>query len=128
MNSVLKLNCSINQFGCKDTAIIQVETTTEIKVPTAFTPNENGPNGGNYVPSSLDNDIFFPYTSGVKNYHFSVFNRWGELIFETFDFKQGWDGYYRGKICQQGVYVWKIELDWENGKKFSKVGDVTLLR
>lgn len=119
---------AINQFGCKDTSDIQVETITEIKIPTAFTPNETGPGGGIYNPGSTDNDIFFPYTSGVKNYHFSIFNRWGELIFETFEFKQGWDGYYRGKICPQGVYVWKIELDWENGKQFIKAGDVTLLR
>ena len=119
---------AINQFGCKDTAFVQVETTTEIKIPTAFTPNEGGPSGGIYDPTSTNNDVFFPYTSGVKKYHFSIFNRWGELIFETFDFKQGWDGYYRGKICPEAMYVWKIELDWENGKQFIKAGDVTLLR
>lgn len=117
-----------NQFGCKDTAFANIETVTEIKVPTAFTPNENGPNGGLYDINSLTNDVFFPYSSGVKEYTLSIFNRWGELIFETKDFKQGWDGYYRGKLCPQAMYVWKIDLIWDNGKKFNKVGDVTLLR
>lgn len=117
-----------NQFGCKDTAELKVTTVTEIKIPTAFTPNENGPTSGNYDINSLTNDIFFPYTSGVNKFHFTIFNRWGELIFESFDLKQGWDGYYRGKLCQEGVYVWKIDLEWENGRTFTKVGDVTLLR
>lgn len=117
-----------NQFGCKDTAFAKIETVTDIQVPTAFTPNENGPSGGIYDITSLTNDIFFPYSSGVKTYTMSIFNRWGELIFETSDFKQGWDGYYRGKLSPEGVYVWKINLVWENGKSFNKVGDVTLLR
>lgn len=107
---------------------MSVETVTDIKVPTAFTPNENGPSGGMYDINSLTNDIFFPYSAGVKDYTLSIFNRWGELIFETKDFKQGWDGYYRGKLCPQAMYVWKIDLIWDNGKKFNKVGDVTLLR
>jgi len=117
-----------NAYGCKDTARVKVETNTTIVIPTAFTPNQNSPSGGYYNQGSLDNDIFFPYTSDVADYHFMIFNRWGELIFETHDFKQGWDGYYRGKTCQEGVYAWKIDLKWNNGKTFNKVGDVTLLR
>ena len=119
---------AINQFGCKDTSNVLVNTFTDITIPTGFTPSENGSSGGIYNSYSLDNDVFFPYTSGVNKYHLSIFNRWGELIFETFDFKQGWDGYYRGTVCPQGVYVWKIDLEWENGKKINKVGDVTLLK
>lgn len=119
---------AINQYGCRDTAVRVIEIITDIKIPSAFTPNPNGPGGGYYDIMSLSNDIFFPYSSGVKDYTLSIFNRWGELIFETSDFKQGWDGYYRGVLCQQGVYVWKINLVWDDGKKFSKVGDVTLFR
>lgn len=117
-----------NQFGCKDTADVVIQVVTEIIIPNGFTPDPSGPNGGTYDISSLTNDIFFPYTSAVSEYHLTIFNRWGEMIFESFDLKQGWDGYYRGKICQEGVYVWKIDLKWENGREFNKVGDVTLLR
>lgn len=117
-----------NQFGCKDTSDVVVKIVTEIIIPTGFTPDATGPNGGTYDIASLTNDIFFPYTSAVTEYHLTIFNRWGEMIFESFDLKQGWDGYYKGKICQEGVYVWKIDLKWENGRSFNKVGDVTLLR
>ena len=57
-----------------------------------------------------------------------IFNRWGELIFESKDIKIGWDGYYRGKLCQQDVYVWKLFAKFEDGTIVEKAGDVTLLR
>lgn len=116
------------QYGCSDTAFAEVTTTTNITFPNAFTPNENGPNGGSYTFGDLTNDVFFPYTSGVIDFKMQIFNRWGELIFESLDIKQGWDGYYRGKLCQQDVYVWKAFIKFNNGKTFNKSGDVTLLR
>lgn len=119
---------AISQFGCSDTARVNIVTDADVVFPNAFTPNPDGASGGYYIPGSLDNDIFFPYTSGVVDYKFQVFNRWGELIFETFDVKQGWDGYYRGKLCQLGAYVWKAYVKLNNGKVFNKTGDVTLLR
>lgn len=72
--------------------------------------------------------MFFPYTKGVSVYKLQIFNRWGELIFESNDLRQGWDGYYKGKLCQQDVYVWKVDMTFNNGKTFIKTGDVTLLR
>lgn len=116
------------QYGCMDTAKVKITTDADVVFPNAFTPNTNGPSGGYYIPGNLDNDIFFPYTSGVIEYKLQIFNRWGELIFETEDIKQGWDGYYREKICQVGVYIWKAYVKLNNGKEFNKTGDVTLLR
>jgi large repetitive protein len=116
------------QYGCSDTAYAEVTTTTNITFPNAFTPNADGPNGGSYTFGDLTNDVFFPYTSGVIDFKMQIFNRWGELIFESLDIKQGWDGYYRGKLCQQDVYVWKAFIKFNNGKTFNKSGDVTLLR
>lgn len=115
-------------LGCADTANAEVTTNTDVVFPNVFTPDPNGPSGGGYDIGSLTNDIFFPYTSGVVDFKMQIFNRWGELIFETFDVKQGWDGYYRGKLCQQDVYIWKAYLKLNNGKTFNKTGDVTLLR
>jgi gliding motility-associated-like protein len=119
---------AISPFGCSDTTYQEVITDADVVFPNAFTPNGNGPSGGYYIPGSLDNDIFFPYTSGVVEFKFQIFDRWGELIFETDDIKQGWDGYYREKICQLGVYIWKAYVKLNNGKEFNKTGDVTLLR
>jgi large repetitive protein len=117
-----------NNLGCSDTASITITTTAEVVFPNAFTPNTSGPTGGSYDINSLSNDIFFPYTAGVTEYHLLIFNRWGELIFESKDIKQGWDGYYRSKLCPQDVYVWKATVKLNNGKTFKKTGDVTLLR
>ena len=117
-----------SNFGCTDTAYAHVVTDADIVFPNAFTPNANGPSGGTYDPKSIDNDIFFPYTSGVIDFKFQIFNRWGELIFETDNIKQGWDGYYRDKPCQVGVYVWKAYAKLNNDKIFNKTGDVTLLK
>lgn len=117
-----------NQYGCTDTASVQVVTDAEIIFPNAFTPNTGGSPGGYFDPMNNNNDIFFPVYSGIVEYKLQIFNRWGELIFESDDVKQGWDGYYRNKICQVGVYVWKANAKFNNGKKFSGSGDVTLLK
>ncbi|OFY83243.1 MAG: hypothetical protein A3F72_17905 [Bacteroidetes bacterium RIFCSPLOWO2_12_FULL_35_15] len=117
-----------SQYGCSDTAYSEVTTNADVIFPNVFTPNTDESTGGFYDIASLTNDVFFPYTSGVVDFKFQIFNRWGELIFETFDIKQGWDGYYRGKLCQQDVYVWKAYLKLNNDKTFNKTGDVTLLR
>jgi large repetitive protein len=117
-----------SQYGCKDTANIEITTDAEIVFPNAFTPNSSGANGGSYDFKNYDNDVFFPFHSGVIEYKLQIFNRWGELIFESEDVNIGWDGYYRDKICQVGVYVWKAYAKLNNGKIFNKTGDVTLLK
>lgn len=119
---------AINQYGCTDIAFDEIRTTADLVIPNAFTPSTSGSSGGYYDVNSLDNDIFFPYASGIIEYQFEIYNRWGELIFVTDDFKQGWDGYYKGELVQKGVYVWKIYAKFNNNKIVRKTGDVTLLR
>ncbi|MDO9188064.1 MAG: PKD domain-containing protein [Bacteroidia bacterium] len=119
---------AMSQYGCVDTAFAEITTDADVVFPNAFTPNPNGSQGGIYDLNNLSNDIFFPYSSGVIDFKIEIFNRWGEEIFESLDIKQGWDGYYRGAICQQDVYVFKAYVKLNNGKVFYKNGDVTLLR
>ena len=57
-----------------------------------------------------------------------IFNRWGELIFVSNDVNRGWDGYYLGKLSPQDVYVYKVEVEYLNGKKETKTGNFTLFR
>lgn len=69
-------------------------------VPNSFTPDDD-----NF------NNTFQPvFSSGFDpfDYHLSIFNRWGEVIFESFDSSKGWNGYYGIEKCQDGVYTWKI--------------------
>ncbi len=122
------------EFGCADTFQSAVPVrgleTGVLQVPNAFTPSETGPGNSIYDPLSFDNTVFFPLLSGVSsgNYILSVFNRWGELLFETHNVFEGWNGYYRGKPCVQDAYVWKINGEYVNGERFTKVGDVTLIQ
>lgn len=119
---------TVNQYGCSDTTETIIITGSDLIFPNAFTPNSDGSSGGYYDVTSLNNDIFFPYTSGVVEYKLQIFNRWGELIFESDDVYKGWDGYYRGKLVQQDVYVWKAYVRLNTGKVYNEIGDVTVLR
>lgn len=118
--------------GCKDTfalpeKIIALNETT-ITVPNAFTPSSAGSKGGYFDPLDKSNDVFYPNIKGASKYTFSVYSRWGELLFETRDANEGWDGYYKGKLCTQDVYIWKINAVFNDGKVFNKTGDLLLLR
>ncbi len=100
----------------------------DILFPSAFSPNPLGPNGGVFNPNDLNNDVFHPVFQGVESYELTIYNRWGELIFETKEPNIGWDGYYRNELCKQDVYVWKAKGKFINGQSFSKAGDLTLIR
>ena len=80
------------------------------------------------------NETFGPvFTSGFDpyDYHLTVFNRWGEVVFESYDAMFGWDGTYPsgGELCQDGVYVWKIDFkETMSDKRHSEIGHVNVLR
>lgn len=121
----------VSANGCTDTTtkekIIEVTADMRIQIPNVFTPNLEGPTGG-YINGSGRNDNFYPITEGVLKYKMQVYNRWGELIYETENSNQGWDGYYKGKICPQDVYVYKIDFKMADGSEITKFGDITLIR
>ncbi len=121
-----------NEHQCPDTFTLHravvAKAAGKIELPSAFTPNPTGPNGGHYNANDYNNDVFHPVFVGVDEYQLSIFNRWGELIFESKDPHIGWDGYYRGELCKQDVYVWKVKGKFINGESFFKTGDVTLLK
>ena len=99
-----------------------------IKLPNAFTPNPNGPTGG--IPGSgTFNDVFLPIARGIEEFQMQMFDRWGNLIFESRDRNVGWDGYDRnGRLMPAGVYVFKLTLRLSDGQRTTKIGDVTLIR
>ncbi|HDR68201.1 MAG TPA: PKD domain-containing protein, partial [Bacteroidaceae bacterium] len=100
----------------------------DIVFPNAFKPDMTGPNGGYYDLNAVElNNIFHPLWYGVDAYHLQIYNRWGELLFVSDDVNIGWDGYYRGELASQGVYVWKCTGTFVNGQNFNLAGDVTLL-
>ena len=99
-----------------------------IQFPNAFTPNANGPTNGYYTPGIPNNDVFHPEYKGVMEYHLSIFNRRGELIFESKNINTGWDGYINNRLAAQGVYIWKARGKYSNGKNFIKAGNVMLIK
>jgi len=117
-----------NQYNCTDTATDVIKVISDIQFPNAFTPNLSGSNGGAYNVNEYNNDVFFPYTAGVTEYNLMIFNRWGELIFESNDIAVGWDGYFAGKPCQQDAYVWKANVKFFDGRVYKKTGSVTIVR
>lgn len=121
-----------NEYGCSDTSSLVYSTSVggnRIDFPNAFIPNKNGPTGGFYSPRSDEAAyVFHPEYEGVTGYHLIVYSRTGAVLFESRNINIGWDGYYKGQLCEPGVYVWRARGRFDNGDEFSRTGDVTLLR
>ncbi len=120
--------------GCYDTYVkspgVTVEPFGDLIFASVFKPNPEGPIDIDGLPTggeSMDQFFFPPIRETVLEYHLQIFNRWGVLIFETRDINKPWNGYYKGQLCQQGVYVWLVEGKYANGRPFKKAGDITLL-
>ncbi|MEN8229059.1 MAG: PKD domain-containing protein [Bacteroidota bacterium] len=118
--------------GCTDRVVRPAAITVEgegiIIFPNAFKPDLDGPNGGYFSLSEPEkNNIFHPYWEGVIEYNLEIYTRWGEKLFYSNDVNKGWDGYNKGTLSAQGVYVWKSWGIFINGEFFQKTGDVTLL-
>ena len=100
---------------------ILVEDVLIYYVPNTFTPDDDE-----------FNQSFQPvFTSGFDPYdfHMMIFDRWGELIFESFNANEGWDGTYNGKVVQDGTYTWNIEFKTtKTDERKSLVGHVSLIR
>jgi gliding motility-associated-like protein len=110
-----------NEIGCADSAYVKVtvfKTIPYVFVPTAFTPNGDGLN-----------DVVRPIAVGIKKInHFSIFNRWGELLFRTTINGHGWDGRINGTLQATNVFVWMVSaVDYLDKPVFLK-GTVTLIR
>ncbi len=106
-------------FSVTSTYEFIVKPVTSIDVPTAFTPN-----GDN------ENDLIFVNGWGIKQLvEFKIYNRWGQLVFETTDISEGWNGYYKGELQPQDTYVYQAEVEtWLDGQKLKKKGMFELIR
>lgn len=107
------------EFGCMDTADITVRVDPEFRfyIPSAFTPDADG-----------INEEFFGSGIGIVKYNMQIWDRWGELIFESNDADFHWDGTYRGEQVQKGVYIYQFDLMDIKGEPHKYRGHVTLFR
>ena len=110
-----------NAYGCSDVISkeIIVEPYFTFYIPNVFSPDYDG-----------KNDTFFGVGIGISEYEITIFDRWGEKIFESKDIEIGWDGRAKGgaEIAQQDVYVWKVNLKDIFNKKHEYLGKVTLIK
>lgn len=112
-----------NSNGCLDsvTQLVIVENDVIYYIPNTFTPDDD-----------LHNQTFKPiFTAGfdIYQYQMVIFNRWGEIIFESNNAEVGWDGTYGGNLCQDGVYLWQITYKELGKDKRNEIrGHINLLK
>ncbi|MCB0379821.1 MAG: gliding motility-associated C-terminal domain-containing protein [Flavobacteriales bacterium] len=111
----------IDMNGCTDdiTKLVTITAEYGIYIPNAFTPDFD-----------FKNDMFGPTGFGIspEDYHFMIFDRWGEKLFETNKLFEPWDGTYKGNKVPGDVYVWKLFFKDYNDKKHEKIGHVTIIQ
>ena len=90
--------------------------------PRLFAPNAFTPNGDGL------NDFFELKGVYIADYNLLMFDRWGALIYESFSLNDHWDGTWRDKPCQEGVYVWVVHARGFDGTVIEKQGTATLIR
>lgn len=104
--------------GCEDTAqTVIVVRQTNVYVPQAFTPNNDG-----------INDALEVFTSNPKFFNLKIYNRWGELVFESNNVNNKWNGSYKGENCPQDSYSYILDVIQLNDKSYHKQGSILLLR
>lgn len=97
--------------------LLEVIYPSKVAFPNAFSPNGDGLN-----------DIFAFESRYITSATMKIYNRWGELVFQTSDFDQGWDGTVNGKAAPLGTYIHHTELTDDMGITFVKSGEIVLIR
>lgn len=110
---------AFNNFGCSDTTcdFIQTEVSPLFDVPNSFTPNGDGVN-----------DKIFVKGFGIAKMDWTIYNRFGTVVFYSSAVKNGWDGTFKGVLQPQEVYSYTLRVQFGDGTTKTKTGDITLLR
>jgi hypothetical protein len=106
--------------GCSDTAsaLVQINSVCgEVFIPDSFSPNNDG-----------HNDVFRVYGNCILTFNLRVYDRWGELVFDTDKAQNGWDGTFRDKELNSGVYVFKVDIVLSDGTEVKESGNLHLIR
>lgn len=123
LQSVLYTVIATDANGCtaRDSVFLEVKDVL-CKEPELFIPTAFSPNGDN------KNDLFLVRGNTIESIYFAVYDRWGELVFESNQRDKGWDGTFRGKEATSDVYVYYVNLTCVNKDRFEKKGNITLIR
>jgi gliding motility-associated-like protein len=113
----------IDELGCLQEGnihLVHIDHDADLYIPNAFTPNNDG-----------RNDVFQPKGTEVRDYEFSVWNRWGDQVFSSVDQSAVWDGSYQGgtHYVQDGIYTYRVTYNGTcSAEKILKTGYITVLR
>ncbi len=115
---IVKVSDSIGCFGLDSLNVKVYKVAPDLYVPNAFTPNGDG-----------RNDVFRPVPLGIKSLElFQVYNRFGQLIYNSADINKGWDGTFGGRPQDPATYTWVAKATDYTGKKILRKGNVILIR
>jgi gliding motility-associated-like protein len=115
-----------SSFGSVDSTYFNCPITDKpieddgVTIPTAFSPNGVG--------NEKNNTFSIIVNEKVSYLDFFIYDRWGELIFESDNLYFSWDGMYKDKICMSGIYAYQAIIIYEDGSKKIKTGNITLIR
>lgn len=109
-----------NTWGCVNSIsqVIEIKPVASLYVPNAFTPYD----GDNM------NDVFKAVGRNMNKFNLTIYDRWGEKLFEADNINKGWDGTFNGNLVPNDVYVYKIKAEDELGERYNLIGRVTLVK
>ena len=110
---VTDTNLCVNQ-SC---VLVDLKTESTLYIPNAFTPNED-----------KLNDLFLVLGTNIIEYQIFIFNRWGELLYQSNDITKGWDGMRNGESVANGIYIYSIKAKGIDDKKYKIIGNINLMK
>jgi gliding motility-associated-like protein len=110
--------------GCSDSAVINITSSNNcsdnILFPTAFSPNGDGLND-NFGPLPLRN------LPSLKNYTLQIYNRYGQIIFNSTNPYEKWDGMYKGQLFDTGSFTWRSQYIYNSSGQITQQGNITIV-
>lgn len=122
-NQTTTYTVTISGQNCDRTASVTIFVNEivcgepDVFIPNAFTPNNDG-----------ENDVLFVRGRLVEKMELKIYNRWGELVFESNNQTNGWDGTYKDELVQPNVFVYYLKVYCVDGQEYFKKGNVTVIR
>jgi gliding motility-associated-like protein len=104
-------------FAANDNIIAHFETPVAVGIPTAFSPNGDGLN-----------DVLQIQGEGIATFSISIYDRWGQRVFNSTDPTDTWDGTFNGKALNSGVFAYRVYVVLLDGTEVSQSGNITLMR
>ncbi len=108
---------SVTVFVKDSVVVIKEIKCGYVFVPNVFSPNNDG-----------ENDVLYVRGNCIKEFTFTIYDRWGEKVFETSDISMGWDGTYRNKEINTSVFVYYLNATLTTGQQINQKGNVTLIK